>query len=54
MVVIERQKDTYLCITKIKVDSFGVSDVKNTVGLRRETSAYLKEFVNRKEKNKYT
>lgn len=52
--VIDDKKVPYLCITKIEVDSFGMSNVKDAVGLRRKTSAYLKEFVKGKEKNQYT
>lgn len=48
------QKNAYLCIAKIEVDSFGMSDVKDTIGLRRKTSSNLKEFVNGKERNQHT
>lgn len=37
----ERRK-RYLCIAEVEVDGFGVSNVKDAVGLRRKTSANLK------------
>lgn len=40
------EKIHYLCIAKVEVDSFGMSNVKNAVGLRRKTSTNLMEFVN--------
>ena len=39
-----RDKYSYLSITKIEVNSFGVSDVKDAVGLGRKTGTDLKEF----------
>lgn len=41
----------YLCITKIEVNSFGMADVKDAVGLWRKTSTYLKRN-SEGEKNK--
>lgn len=35
------QLSTYLCVAKIEVDGFGMSNVKDTIGLRRKTGAYL-------------
>lgn len=42
-----KKKLTYLCIAKIKVDSFGMPNVKDTVGLRRKTGTYLKTCQDR-------
>jgi len=39
----KEQSGSYLCVTKIEVDGFGMSNVKDTIGLRRKTGADLKE-----------
>lgn len=53
--MVKVDKETcYLCITKIEVDSFGMSNVKDAIGLRRETSTNLKELVNEIDSTEYT
>lgn len=47
------KNNSYLCITKIEVNSFGVADVKDTVGLRRKTSTYLKGIQKWEGEDKY-
>lgn len=40
----KKKKELYLSVTKIEVDGFRMPDVKDAIGLRRETSSDLKEL----------
>lgn len=45
----ERERErSYLCVTKIEVNGFGVSNVKDAIGLWREAGANLKGISQRR------